>query len=149
MYIKINNTFINNAAGLNHVIPRYNLIDYGNIYFMTLGSVQNYYRDQANNDAKENKDAGSYGTNKQKTTSSKPFDYKTKIIGNAPARNNELDREEVVVLLKCFSNFWRFLDLLLINCKVEFDLSQLKKSIISEILKKDAEAANPNANLPV
>ena len=36
--------------------------------------------------------------------------------------------------LKYLMNFWRFLDLPLINCEIELDLSWSKKCIISEIL---------------
>ena len=36
----------------------------------------------------------------------------------APALN-----VEVTIPLKCLSNFWRFLDLPLINCEIELDLS--------------------------
>ena len=47
---------------------------------------------------------------------------KQKIIGSTPNDNNILD-VEVVVPLKYLSNFWRSLDLLLINCEIELDLS--------------------------
>ena len=45
--------------------------------------------------------------------------------------------------LKYLSNFWRFRDLPLINCEIELDLSWSKESIISEISKTAAVAANP------
>ena len=47
------------------------------------------------------------------------------------------------------SNFWRFLDLLLINCEIELELSWSKTCIISEILITPRIPANPNANPPV
>ena len=52
---------------------------------------------------------------------SKSFEYKTEIIGRTPDDNNMLNAE-VVVPLKYLSYFWRFLDLLLINCEIELDL---------------------------
>ena len=44
-----------------------------------------------------------------KTTISKYFEYKTKIIGKTPADDDTLHKE-VVVQLKSLSNFWTSLD---------------------------------------
>ena len=49
----------------------------------------------------------------------------TKLIGNT--RNNDYRLEaEVVVPLKYLNKFWRSLDLFLINCEIERDLSWLR-----------------------
>ena len=48
---KVNNTFIDNAEDLDIVMPMYNLLEYSDNYFMTSGSLYNYYRDQINDDA--------------------------------------------------------------------------------------------------
>ena len=79
---------------------------------------------------------------------SESFKYNTKIIGRTPDDNNTLERE-FAVPLKYLSNFWRFLDLPLINCEIELDLSWSKECILSEISITPREAGNPNANLPV
>ena len=50
------------------------------------------------------------------------LNIRQKIIGSTRHNNNRLDGE-VVVPLKCLSNFWRSYDLLLINCEIELDLS--------------------------
>ena len=47
------------------------------------------------------------------------------------------------------SNLWRFLDLPLINCKIELDLSWSKECIISEKSITPAISRNPDANPPV
>ena len=73
-----------------------------------------------NDNAIEN-NADNYRINKNKTIASKSFKYKTKIIGSTPNDNNTLDAE-VIDPLKYFSNFWRSLDLPLINSEVELDL---------------------------
>ena len=78
---------------------------------MASGCLWNYYRDEVDDDANEN-DAANNRINKNKTTTSKSFEYKTKLIGNMPNNNNILDAE-VVVPLKYLSNFWRSLDLTL------------------------------------
>ena len=79
---------------------------------------------------------------------SKSFEYKTKLLGNSTDDNNILDIE-VAVPLKYLSNFWSSLDLPLINCEIELDLSWSKKFIISEILITPAQPGNPNANPPI
>ena len=71
---------------------------------MTLRSVWNCYRNEVNDDANEKKDAGNYRINNNKTTTSKYFDYKAKIIGNALDNISRLD-VEVVVPLKYLSTF--------------------------------------------
>ena len=55
-----------------------------------------------------------------------------------PNNINILDTK-VVVPLKYFRNFWRFLDLSLFNCEIELDLSKSKEFIISEIYQQHLE----------
>ena len=57
-----------------------------------------------NDDANENNAAGNYGINNKKATTSKSFKRNTKIIGIIPTDNSTLDTE-IVIPLKCFSNF--------------------------------------------
>ena len=57
-----------------------------------------------------------------KTTTSESLEYKTKIT-KKEASNSRILNTDVVVPLKYLSNFWRSLDLRLINCKIELDLS--------------------------
>ena len=99
-------------------------------------------------DENENNDAGNYRININKTRTSKSFEYKTKVIRNTPVDNNTLDTE-VVVPLKYLSNFWTLLNVTLINCELELDLSRSKNCIISELLRTTAVADNPDANPPV
>ena len=75
--------------------------------------------------ANENNDANNYRENNNKTTTSKTFEYKTKIIRSTSNNNSRLNAE-VVVPLKHLSNFWRSLVLLLINCEIELDLTWSK-----------------------
>ena len=80
---------------------------------MTSRSFWNYYRDEINDDANEN-DAVRNKINNNKSVKSKSFEFKTKLIRRTPNNNDTLD-VEVVVPLKYLSNFWRSLDLSLIN----------------------------------
>ena len=104
----------------------YNLLEYSDKYSITSGSLWNYYRDEVFDD--ENENANNKSISNNKTITSKSFEHKTKIIRKETDDNNLLDTE-VVVPSKCLSNFWGFLDLPLINCKLEFDLSRSKECI--------------------
>ena len=117
---QINNTIIDNAEDPNIVMPMYNLLKYSDKYSMTSGSFWNY-RYGINDDANEN-NAANNEINNNKTITSKSFEYKIKLIGSKPDDNNIIDTE-VVLPLKYLSNFWRSLDLALINCEIELDLS--------------------------
>ena len=128
---KINNTFVDNAEDLDIVIPLYNLLEYSDNYSVTSGNLQNYHRDNVNDNENEN-NAGNKRINNNKTITSDYFKYKTKLIGCTPDDNNILDAE-VVVPLKYSSKFWRSLDLSLINYEIEVDLSWSKECIISKI----------------
>ena len=69
-----------------------------------------------NNDVNEYNDAGNYRRNNNKTTTSKSFEYKTKIIGGT-SKINRLDAK-IVVPLNYLSNFWRSFNLPMINCEI-------------------------------
>ena len=62
---KINKTFIENTEDLDIVLSRYM-------------SLWKYYKNKLNDDANEYNDAANYMINKNKTTISKYFEYKTK-----------------------------------------------------------------------
>ena len=78
----------------------YNLLEYSKNYRKTTGSYWNYYRDEPSNPLSSN---------------SKSFKYKTSIVGKTPDDNDSLTNAKVVIPLKHLSNFWRSLDIPLIN----------------------------------
>ena len=61
---------------------------------MALGNLWSYFRDKLNNDA--NEIVSNRRLNNNKTTTSKSFEHKTKIIRRAPTNNNTLDKKVVV-----------------------------------------------------
>ena len=99
---KINGIKIDNAENLDVVMPMYNLLEYSKIYRKRTGSLWNYYRDEPSD---------------LLSTNSESFKYKTSIAGKT-LNNDSLTDAEVVVPLKHLSNFWRSLDIPLINCEV-------------------------------
>ena len=74
----------------------------------------NCYRDKVNDSANENNDANNCRINNNKMATSKSFEYRTKLKGSTPNDNSKL---------KYSSNFWGSLDLPLINCEIELDLT--------------------------
>ena len=141
---KINYTSIDNVEDLDIIMPMYNLLEYSGNYSMTSESLWNYHRDEVNDPANENNGGNNYRINNNKITTNKSFEYKTKIKGSTPNDNNILD-VEVVVPLKNLSNFWRSLELPMINYEIELDLKWTKSCVISEI-SKTPRAVDPNAN---
>ena len=81
----------------------YNLLEYSDNYFMTSGSLSNYYEYEVNYNANEN-NVDNKKVNNNKTITSKSCEYKTKIIGSMP---NSIDilNSEAAVPLKYLSNF--------------------------------------------
>ena len=118
---KINNTQIDNAEYIDIVMPMYNLIKYSDSYSKTSGSLWQYCKDKPTVD-----DNGAIvDFNGANTTDS--FNFKAKITGQTAADNNNgnIARRvyvEILVPLKYLSNFWRTLEIPLINCRVELIL---------------------------
>ena len=142
---KIINAFINNAEDLCIFMSMYNLLVNSDNYSMTSESLWNYYRHEVNDDANETVDK--YIVTNNKATPSKLFEYKTKIIRKIPAIASRL-YPEVVAPLKYWSDFWRSLDLPLINSEIEHNLSWSEDCIISEILRTPKVPTNPASNEP-
>ena len=60
------------------------------------------------------------------------FDYKIKLLGNPEVANNIAKRNvKIVVPLKYLSNFFRSLEMPLINCKIKLNLTWKKECILS------------------
>ena len=122
-----NGVLIENAEGLDVVMPIYNLIKYRKNYLKTSSSLWNYYRDELTDETNDDN-----GQNKN-VISSKSFKYKTSITGStynlaATAEDYDANKEgtekvEIAVLLKHLRNFWKTLDIPLINCEISLALS--------------------------
>ena len=110
-----NNTQIDNAKDIDIVMPMYNLIEYSNNYAKTTGSLWQYCKDipalNANDEITEFT-AGNL---------TDPLNFKVKITGGTG--NNGRKDAEIMVPLKYLSNFWRTLEMPLINCEVNLILT--------------------------
>ena len=107
---KINNTQIDNAEYIDIVMPMYNLIEYSDNYSKTSGSLWQYCKDIPGVDD----DGDIVDFNGANATDS--FNFKTEITGQT--NNDGIINVEIMVPLKYLSNFWRTLEMPLINCEV-------------------------------
>ena len=104
----------------------------------------NYYRDEPSDPLSSN---------------SESFKYKTSITGNTynvgageagyDANKVGKNETEVVIPLKHLSNFWRSLNIPLINCEVELILTWSKNCVLADMITKDAEGNNPAIVAPL
>ena len=112
---EINNTQIDNAKDIDIVMPMYNLIEHSDNYAKTTGSLWQYCKDiparNANNEI--------IIFSEDNTTDS--FKFKAKITGQTG--NDGTKDVGKMVPLKYLSNFWRTLEMPLINCEVNLILT--------------------------
>ena len=112
---EINNTQIDNAKDIDIVMPMYNLIEYSDNYAKTTGSLWQYCKDIPARDANDEITEFRRGN----TTDS--FKFKAKITGQTG--DDGTKDVEIMVSLKYSSNFWRTLEMPLINCEVNLILT--------------------------
>ena len=108
-------------------MPMYNLLQYSKNYKNTTGSLWNY-RDEPSDPLSFN---------------SESFKYKTSITENTynvgdgeagyDASKVGKNETEVVIPLKHLSNFWRSLNISLINCEVKLILTWSKNCVLADM----------------
>ena len=115
---KINGVKIDNAEDLDVVMPIYNLLEYSKNYRKTTGSLWNYYRDKPKDPLSSNSESFKYKTSIQGNT------YNAGVVEAGYDANKVGQNEtEVVIPLKHLSNFWKNLNIPLINCEVKLILT--------------------------
>ena len=125
---KINNVEIDSAQYIDIIMPRYNLIEYSDNYSNTSGSLWQHCKEIPALD-----DNGTI-VDFDGTNNTDSIKFKTKITGHIGDGNNgTIARRvdfEIVVSLKYLSNFWRTLEMPLINCKLELILDWSANCVI-------------------
>ena len=114
---RINNTDIDNAQDIDILMSMYNLTEYSDNYSKNpevYGNTTTTISDDPNDNI----------------TQSESFKSKIKITGKTPAEGNKKD-VEIIVPLKFLSNFWRTLEMRLINCEVNLIFTWLPTCVIS------------------
>ena len=115
---EINETFADETDFINITMPMYNLIEYSDNYPDTSGSLWQFKRDEIVNNADVSND------------NAPSFKYKASLIDNTE-NNCTKNGVKIVVPLKYLSNFWRSLEMPLINCKVELSLKWYERCLLT------------------
>ena len=92
----------------------YHLLEYSGKYAKRSASLCQYYRYEPNDNI----------------TDSKSFNFKSNITDNS--KNAGIANVKIVITLKYFSNFWRTLEMPLINGEVNLDLNWSDNCVICE-----------------
>ena len=117
--ITINDEHIEKAEDLDIVMPMYNLLEYSDNYQDSTGSLYQLKRDETPDD---NADVAN------NTTS---LVYKSKLISGTD--DNNVNNVKLVVPLKYISNFFRSLEMPLVSCKFDLELTWHKDCMISSV----------------
>ena len=123
---KINGKLVENPEDLDIVMSMYNLLECSKNYEKTLGSLLNYYRDEP----KEHTIGAGNNAINISIRNSKSFDFKTKITGSLDAGEDKKEDVTIAIPLKYLGNFWRNLDIPLINCEITIILSWYKECVL-------------------
>ena len=115
--VSINNEHDEKAEYLDIVMPIYNLLEYSDNYQDSTGSLYQFKRDEPPDD----------NANVANNTTS--LVYKSKLISGTD--DNNINNVKLVAPLKYVSNFSRSLELPLVNCKIDLELTWHKDCMIS------------------
>ena len=105
----------------------YNLIECSDNYSDTSGSLWQFKRHEQNMDN---------GNPDNVTTADSPsFKYRSSFLGESTVAgaNKVFKNVKIVVPLQYLSNFWRSLEMPLINCKIHLELNWTKSCVMTNI----------------
>ena len=161
---RTNGELIEDADGLDIVMPMYNLLEYSKNYRKIIGSLYNYYRDELSYDDDDNNFCNI------KVVNSNSFEYENKIIGNtynidatipnpdpttAAANprvenpNYDANKEvtktiKLTIPSKYLGHFWRALNRPLISCEISLELKWNKNCVITSLEQRKVGARSRN-----
>ena len=120
--LEINDEHVDTAENLDISMPMYNLIEYSDNYQDLSATLYQYKRDEPTANLAKN----------LTQARSKSFNYKVKLLGN-PVLDGAIAKlsVKIVVPLKYLSNFFRSLEMSLINCKIKLNLTWEKECVFS------------------
>ena len=137
---EINETFADEADFINIAMAMYNLIEYSDNYSDTAGSLWNFKRNEIINNADV--------TNDDNAPSLK---YKVNLIRNT-GNNGRKNGVKIAVPLKYLSNFWRSLEMPLIDFKIElFEncILAINRNANNNINKATFAITDANLHVPI
>ena len=113
---------IDNSEYIDIIMPMYNVIEYSDNYSKNIWKSRQYCEEIPAID--DDGDIADF--NEANATDS--FNFKTKITGQT--NDNGIINVEIMVPLKYLSNFWRTLEMSLINCEVKLILTWPSNCVI-------------------
>ena len=132
--LEINDEHVDTAENLDIVMPMYNLIEHSDNYQDSSATLYQYKRDEPQDDL----------ANNLATNISSSLRYKVNLLGNPNIVGNVARRNvKIVVRLKYLSNFFRSLEMPLINCKIKLNLAWKKECVLSTDNDAAVAANNP------
>ena len=138
----INDEHVDNADNLDIIMPMYNLIEYSDNYWDTSGSLWQFKRDE------QNMNNGNPAN--VTTDDSSSFKYKSSFFKPLTAADNGVFKDvEIAVPLKYLSNFWRSLEMPLINCKTHLQINWTKNCVMSTVANTTFEITNTKLYVPI
>ena len=135
----INDQHVETAENLDIIMTMYNLIEYCDNYRDSSGSLYQFNRDEF----PMNNDKNPLNVALDNSTS---FKYKASLLRkatDADGNDRSLKSTKIVVPLKYLSNFFRSLEMLLINCKIHLELNWNNNCVM---YGADTYAGGDNAN---
>ena len=125
--LEINDEHVDTAENLDIVMPMYDLIEYSDNYQDSSATLYQYKRDEPPN--------SNVNLTADNSTS---FKYKVNLLGNIAAADPDNARVgrlnvKIFVQLKYLRNFFRSLEIPLINCKIKLNLTW-KKNVYYQVL---------------
>ena len=121
--LEINDEHVDTAENSDITMPMYNLIEYSDNYQDSSATLYQYKRDEP---------PEGNAINDLTTNTSSSFKYKVELLGNPVLDGNIAKRSvKVVVPLEYLSNFFRSLEMPLINCKIKLNLTWKKECVLS------------------
>ena len=120
--LESNDEHVDTAENLDIVMPMYNLTEYSDNYQDSSATLYQYKQDEPPDDIDNN----------LAVNNSSSFKYKVNLLGNPVVANNVATLNvKVAVPLKYLSNFFRSLEMPLINCKIKLNLTWKKECVLS------------------
>ena len=117
--VTINDEHVEKAEDLDIVMSMYNLLEYSDNYQDSTGSFYQFKRDEPPDD------------NADVANNTSSLVYKSKLITGTD--NNNVNNVKLVVPLKYVSSFFRSLEMPLVNCKIDLELTWHKDCMISSV----------------
>ena len=121
--LEINDEHVDTEENLDITMPMYNLIEYSDNYQDLSATLYQYKRDEP---------PEANAINDFTTNNSSSFKCKVELLGDPVLDGDVAKRSlKVFVSLRYLSNFFRSLEMPLINCKIKLNLTWKKKCVLS------------------